>query len=140
MEIIKKIYHNNYACSKFENLITFLNQDLKFAQYLLSARFSSEIEVLQLGLARNLHSSSSLEPEKSSSKSSLLSGPKCNCSSCRCCQVTFSQEFAVFFVLRSILHQFQSGTSLNMQELIYFNSKWQIVIDAFSCIVFMHIL
>ena len=33
--------------------------------------FSSKIEVLQLGSARNLHSSGSLEPENSSSNSSL---------------------------------------------------------------------
>ena len=34
--------------------------------------FSSEIEVPQLGSARNLHSSDSLKPENSSSNSSLL--------------------------------------------------------------------
>ena len=55
-------------------LIMVQAQNLKI-YYLLEKKcqlgFSSKIEVLQLGSARNSHSSARLEPEKSSSGSSL---------------------------------------------------------------------
>ena len=66
MQLIR-IGYNHDTIKKLGNLIVVLNESLKKFQL----GFSSEIEVPQLGSARNLHSLGSLEPENSSSNSSL---------------------------------------------------------------------
>ena len=69
MQLIR-IGYNPDTGRKFGNLIVVL---LISAKKKFQLGFSSKIEVLRLGLARNLHSSGSLKPENSSSNSSLLS-------------------------------------------------------------------
>ena len=64
-----RIGYNHDTGRKFGNLIVVFNQCLKKFQL----GFSSKIKVPQLGSARNLQSSGSLEPENSSSNSSLVS-------------------------------------------------------------------